>query len=73
MNWLFNLRKAHCFTQEGLATKCGISRQFYSFIECGKRRPSPDVAKRIATVLGFPDEWYRLLEIKADGVAAGKK
>ena len=32
-------------------------------IELGDRRPSPEVAKRIAGVLGFASEWYRLLEV----------
>ena len=45
-------------TQEAVA----ISRAGYTMIETGRRRPSPDVAKRIATVLGFPNDWYRLLE-----------
>ena len=31
-------------------------------VETGERRPSPEVAKRIADVLGFGSEWYRLLE-----------
>ena len=41
-----------------------ISYAYYNFIERGRRRPSPDVAKRIAAVLGFTDEWYRLLDDK---------
>ena len=39
-------------------------------VETGERRPSPEVAKRIADVLGFGNEWYRLLEI---GEQANKK
>lgn len=49
-------------TQEAVSKKVKISRAGYTMIELGRRRPSPDVAKRIATVLGFPDDWYRLLE-----------
>lgn len=49
-------------TQEAVAEEVKISRAGYTMIETGRRRPSPDVAKRIATVLGFPDDWYRLLE-----------
>lgn len=60
-------------TQEFVSKKAMISRAGYSMIETGRRRPSPDVAKRIATVLGFPDEWYRLLEAQADGVSAAEK
>ena len=44
------------------AERAGISYPYYNFIENGNRRPSPEVAKRIARVLGFPDEWYKLLE-----------
>ena len=66
-------RKNIGLTQEFVAEKAKITRAGYSMIETGRRRPSPDVAKRIAAVLGFPDEWYRLLEIKADGVAAAEK
>ena len=43
--------------------KCaGITPQYYSLIERGKRRPSSDVAKKISNVLGFPDQWYKLLD-----------
>ena len=65
-------RKSIGLTQEFVAEKAKITRAGYSMIETGRRRPSPDVAKRIASVLGFPDEWYRLLEIKADSVSAAE-
>ena len=42
------------------AKKSGISYPHYNFIENGKRRPSVEVAKRIAGVLGF--EWTRFFE-----------
>ncbi len=35
----------------------GITRQHYNLIEAGKRRPSVEVAKAIAVVLGF--DWTR--------------
>lgn len=73
MSWLRSLRLQRGATQSMIADKAKISLSFYSCIENNRRRPSPDVAKRIAAVLGFPDEWYRLLEIKADGVAAAEK
>ncbi len=60
--WLMNFRKKYSMSQNTVAQKAGISPQYYNFIENNRRRPSPDVAKRIATVLGFPDDWYRLLE-----------
>lgn len=43
-----------------VATKSGISYQYYNFIENKRRRPSVEVAKRIAGVLGF--EWTRFYE-----------
>lgn len=61
---LREIRKSLGLSQTMMATKCGISRQHYNFIENNHRRPSPDVAKRIAVALGFPDEWYRLLDMK---------
>ncbi len=48
-------------SQAMVAKEVGISQNHYSNIESQQRRPSPQVAKRIATVLGFSD-WYRLLE-----------
>lgn len=60
--WLRALRKDKKFTQEEVARKASVTKQFYSYIENGKRRPSPEVAKRIAATLGFSTMWYRLLE-----------
>lgn len=59
---LKTFRKKKALTQRAVATQAHISQNHYSNIELGHRRPSPDVAKRIAAVLGFPDDWYRLLE-----------
>lgn len=64
MNWLRQKRKSLGKTQLDIAMSVNISGPFYSMIECGRRRPSPDIAKRIASVLGFADEWYRLLDDK---------
>lgn len=64
MQWLIEIRKRKSLSQREIAENCAISRQYYNFIEHGRRRPSPDVAKRIAAVLGFADEWYRLLDDK---------
>lgn len=64
MKWLTEIRKRMNLSQREVATNCAISRQYYNFIERGHRRPSPDVAKRIAAVLGFADEWYKLLDDK---------
>ena len=53
--WLIELRKGYSQTQ--IAEAVGISQQMYSAIELGERRPSVDVAKKIAAVLGF--DWVR--------------
>ena len=53
MKWLTEMRIKGNLSQMEVAKKCAISRQHYSFIENGDRRPSPEVAKRIAGVLGL--------------------
>ena len=50
------------FSQSDIANLVGISRQYYNSIENGLRRPSPEIAKKIANCLNFKDEWYKLLE-----------
>ncbi len=57
-SWLINIRGNK--TQKAVADECGISQNFYSWIEQGKRNPSVEVAKRIAAVLGF--DWTRFFE-----------
>ena len=61
-DWLINMRGKT--TQQAIADQCGISQNFYSWIEQGKRTPSVDVAKRIAAVLGF--EWTRFYDEPGD-------
>lgn len=56
--WLKNIRKDN--RQETVAEMAGITQQMYSAIELGERRPSVDVAKRIAAALDF--EWTRFFE-----------
>lgn len=62
--WLFDIRNKKQLSQQAIANKAGITVQHYNYIENNHRRPSPDVAKRIADTLGFSDEWYRLLDTK---------
>ena len=64
MDWLRQKRKSFGKTQVDIAQSANITGSYYSMIECGRRRPSPDIAKRIAAVLGFPAEWYKLLDDK---------
>ena len=70
MGLLKRMRMEALYSQKEFAQVIGISQNHYSNIENGVRRPSPEVAKRIADVLGFGSEWYRLLEI---GERANKK
>ena len=70
MRLLKKMRMEALYSQKEFAQVIGISHNHYSNIENGVRRPSPEVAKRIADVLGFGSEWYRLLEI---GERANKK
>ena len=70
MRLLKKMRMGALYSQKEFAQVIGISQNHYSNIENGVRRPSPEVAKRIADVLGFGSEWYRLLEI---GERANKK
>lgn len=59
-HWLIKQRGE--LTQEKIAELARISRSAYSNIEIGKRDPSVDVAKRIASVLGF--DWTFFFEDK---------
>ncbi|MBC8537300.1 helix-turn-helix transcriptional regulator [Feifania hominis] len=58
--WLVELRGNR--SQQDVAKASGISQSFYASIEIGTRRPSVEVAKRIANVLGF--EWQQFYEDK---------
>lgn len=53
-------RTDHNMTQDSVATKCGISRQYYSLIETGERKVPVWTAKKIAAALGF--DWQRFYE-----------
>lgn len=55
--WLMILRKQKGLTQEKLATQVNVSRQMISAIEHNGRRPSVDLAMRIADVLDF--DWSK--------------
>lgn len=60
MDWLKEIRMKQEKTQDWVADEAGISRGAYGNIENGERRPSVEVAKRIAGVLGF--DWTRFYE-----------
>ena len=58
--WLRDKRKESGITQSKISSICKIAQPFYSDIEKGKRRPSPEVAKKIADALGF--SWTKFFE-----------
>lgn len=58
LKWLVELRGTR--TQAALAKEIGIAQSSYASIEIGTRRPSVDMAKRIAEVMGF--HWTRFFE-----------
>ena len=60
MEWLVKIRKEKSLTQTQVATQCGISRQYYSFIEKGERVCPVRTARKIAAALGF--DWQRFYE-----------
>lgn len=60
MTWLKDARIKAGLTQDDVAKKAAIVRGSYANIENGERRPSVDIAKRIAAALGF--EWTKFFE-----------
>lgn len=59
---LYKIRISKGLTQQNVADQIGITRQYYTMIEQGLRRPSAEVAKKIAKFFGFEKEWFKLLE-----------
>ena len=59
-DWLINLRNVSRLTQQDVADETGLSRSFYSQIECGERGPSPDTAKLLGEYFGF--DWTRFYD-----------
>lgn len=58
--WLIEKRKIKKLSQEDLANKCEVSQVTIARIEAGERRPSPELAKKIADVLNF--SWTKFYE-----------
>jgi len=53
LEWLKEARTEKGFTQQYVSGASGITGAAYSMIESGVRRPSVEVAKKIAKTLGF--------------------
>ena len=64
VDWLEALRQSKHYTQAQLAEMVNISRVHYTNIENGERRPSPEIAKALAAILGF--NWYELFPDSPD-------
>ena len=60
MNWLKQHREIKNLTQEQVANLSQVSRAYYTNIERGNKRPTPEVAMRIAATLNF--DWTRFYE-----------
>jgi putative transcriptional regulator len=63
---LVQARESKNLTQEQVVELSGakITRQYYGMIENGERRPSVDVAKQIAPVLGI--SWTIFFEVHSN-------
>ncbi len=62
--WLKDIRAKNKLTQQEVANAANVDVTMISKIELGERRPSVEVAKKIASVLGFP--WTRFYEDEDD-------
>lgn len=56
--WLRKIRANEELTCKEVAERCSFSPEFFTMIEKGHRRPSPDTAKRIAIALNFNKYGY---------------
>lgn len=58
--WLIDARLNKGYSQTDMARAVQVSQPSYWAYERGAKRPSPETAKKIASVLGFP--WTRFYE-----------
>ena len=58
--WLKDIRAKKELTQQEVANAANVDVTMISKIELGERRPSVEVAKKIASVLGF--NWTRFFD-----------
>jgi transcriptional regulator with XRE-family HTH domain len=64
-DWLKEIRENLNTSQLKIAHNIGISQNYYSDIENGNRRPSPEVAQRIAAEMHFDKygiDWTKFYE-----------
>lgn len=53
------LRKAKKMTQKELASRIGLSRNFITQLETGKKKPSPRTVSALCREFGVYEEWLR--------------
>ena len=53
---LRSYRRSHRLTQKEIAATFGVSREYYSRLECGKRLPSMKLLERICLATTIPAE-----------------
>ena len=63
---LRELRKAHSYTQDYVATALGVARQTYSHYETGKRTPSPEILFKLAGLYNISVDDLMQLTIELD-------
>ena len=69
---LQELRTVKEVTQEELAKKAGLSINFLSQVENGKKGMSQETAERISRVLGVPPSFLYLLADSSNNKAVGE-
>ena len=62
LDWLVEIRGGR--SQYKVAAEIGIAQSTYASIEVGSRRPSVNMAMRIADTMGF--DWTRFYESKRE-------
>ena len=62
--WLKELRTKKGLTQQNVAERSDIERSYYTMIETGNRTPSVQVAKSIASAIGF--DWTIFFETECN-------
>ena len=67
--WLKDIRAKNELTQQEVANAANVDVTMISKIELGERRPSVEVAKKIASVMGF--NWTRFFEDEDDLTKTG--
>ena len=55
--WLIKIREQKELSQASVSKLVDVTQQCYGAIENGRRRPSPDLAKKIGKVLNF--DWTK--------------